>query len=408
MVINQKVKNQEEFDTVLQTQTSENTSLLIIKDSEILEDFVIHSKTVDLSFLNCVFKGDVSFDGKIKVQLRLFNCDFQNINFENSIFTSKFRMQKCVVNGAIEFNNASFEDLCDLYSSEFKKTVIFYKTDFIGNLVLSSAEFHSNVLFTYTLIEKLLILQRTRFRKGLDISLMINNGEIKAFGLSLNDFDTIQDTSNDDKYDVFVSNEGLIPNDNKRETFRILKNQMIIQNDHILAVKYRKLESNVYRRQLLDSITFGYRYKIVGNLKKINLKKIILYSWFVEFRKGLTKIEDFFILLLNFISNDFKNSWLRGFGFTVIVSIVFFSWMLSFVDYYSFGFDLEESPGILIENAYNYFIFLNPLHKISEFENILESVDDNIKYKFYLVDYIARIVISYGIYQTIQAFRKFK
>lgn len=49
----------------------------------------------------------------------------------------------------------------------------------------------------------------------------------------------------------------------------------------------------------------------------------------------------------------------------------------------------------------NYFIFLLSTHRFNEFSYIEPTGLS------YFIDVIARVFISYGIYQTIQAFRKF-
>ena len=49
-----------------------------------------------------------------------------------------------------------------------------------------------------------------------------------------------------------------------------------------------------------------------------------------------------------------------------------------------------------------YFTFLTPTHKISFMDA------EKPKTFFYVWNFIGRIFISYGIFQTIQAFRKFK
>jgi hypothetical protein len=54
-------------------------------------------------------------------------------------------------------------------------------------------------------------------------------------------------------------------------------------------------------------------------------------------------------------------------------------------------------------NDLKYFLeFLNPTHK---FDYIQE---DGLTTRFYLFDFIGRIFVGYGIYQFIQAFRKYK
>ncbi|MFL0096033.1 hypothetical protein [Tenacibaculum maritimum] len=72
-----------------------------------------------------------------------------------------------------------------------------------------------------------------------------------------------------------------------------------------------------------------------------------------------------------------------------------------------YTFDLILGDWFIIDDNISHFLnFLNPTHKF----NYLG--DDFSKYtlspSFYIWDFVGRIFVGYGIYQTIQAFRKYR
>lgn len=152
------------------------------------------------------------------------------------------------------------------------------------------------------------------------------------------------------------------------------------QGDAVRASEYRAEEMEVYRHYLL-------RKKNLPTRKE---------RW--NRRAELTN------LWLNKFSSYYGNNWLRGVVVTFGVSTILYTWYCS-------------SRGILPASVYNdenwktfgrllpyYFEFLNPIHKTSFFEHIEEGEPNP---GALLIDYLSRIVVSYLVYQTIAAFRKF-
>lgn len=106
------------------------------------------------------------------------------------------------------------------------------------------------------------------------------------------------------------------------------------------------------------------------------------------------------------LSNNFRQSWLQGVFFTLIIGLI---------TYIGFVLSLENIVWCVdswncickTSNVYDsyfskYFEFLNPAHKSDFLEK--ESVYSSWTYFW---DFLGRILIGFGIYQTIQSFRKF-
>jgi hypothetical protein len=112
-----------------------------------------------------------------------------------------------------------------------------------------------------------------------------------------------------------------------------------------------------------------------------------------------------FNLGLNKISNNFGRFWVLGVIFTFASGLLFFCLLLISTDKYEWGtpkFDFELLPA--------YLKFMNPLRFI-ETENLFLNgkLQDRIRLNScsYLCDFLGRVFVAYGFYQTIQAFRRF-
>ncbi|MFZ4680373.1 MAG: pentapeptide repeat-containing protein [Flavobacterium sp.] len=347
-----------------------------------------------------IFEKDVNFNGEFKNRVEFNNCTFKgNVSFKDVTFTNKVKIFSCQFKSTVNFGNTKFGDLADFWNTSFFKKVIFYKTDFNGITVFAITKFHENVLFTYTLINKVAIFRHTKFNKGLDLSLAIISGSCSFFDIKLENYKTVNDFDEEEKFEHAVSEEGEITINNKRETFRIIKNQLKSQGSNFDAIKYSNWETKVYNKQILD--------------KFFNSNMNLNSYWFSKFKKWILNslknkknifykpYGDLFILFFNYISNNHGKSWTRGFLFTIIFGFLFFNLSIIYTDIYLF--DIKCNAIGKIEHQFQYFIqFINPTHDI-----------DYLKYFnptnfFYFYDFFGRLLVGYGIYQTVQAFRKFK
>ena len=358
-----------------------------------------HKKILDneTSFYEARFMKDISFEKSLFNQ----NVSFQNaifeayLNLDNVKFNGKTRFYEAQFKGNTNFHNTIFKDLADFWNTKFSHKVIFYKTDFLGTTVLSRATFEENVLYTYSRITKLLILRGAKFKKGLDFSLSIIEGHLALFDIQIEDYQckevddedvfenikTIQTLPEDEKfekkYEYLITQIAEIPKKNKRETFRILKNRLLQQGNSIDYLKYARLEQKTYKSQLLEKLS----------LSSILSKNQYFKAFF-----------DFVILKLNEISNNHGQSYARGIIFIFGFGLLIFYFSILATENYSFSLQ-----GIAFhENVKYFFEFMNPVHNFDYLK------EENPTPWNYVLDFFGRIVVSYGFYQTIQAFRKFK
>ncbi|MGK0386677.1 MAG: hypothetical protein ACI849_001295 [Patiriisocius sp.] len=357
-------------------------------------------KGYSLTFNDCTFDENVnmSSDNNKTCILTFVNCIFEkDVLAEDAVMDGKVRFRNCTFKGKVNFRNTTFNNLLDLWRSTFEQTTVFYKTDFMDIVVLSAATFDKNVLFTYSLIDKLLILRGTKAKEGFDLSLAIISGKLSVFDFKLKYFESynihnlaIKKFKKDRTksyfkyfetvYENAVSGKAEIPINNKRETFRILKKYHESQSNIVESIPFSVLE----KRTLFQES--GLNLISIGNKKN-----------------KITAFSNLWVLSWNAISNWFNASYILGAFFTIFVAIIFFNLSLLFTEKEAFAFNFANvSSGMK-----DFLNFFNPVHKFDYLgEDIL--ISKTTIFWFYVFDFIGRLFIGYGIYQTVQAFRKFR
>lgn len=109
-------------------------------------------------------------------------------------------------------------------------------------------------------------------------------------------------------------------------------------------------------------------------------------------------------LVLNRISSNHGQSWIRALSTTLIISVIFYMIFLKSMDY-ALADPVDKGNLSLFFHTGSFFLdFINPLHKLDTFEGLNGTKEFRASTRF--IDGIARIFIAYFVYQLIQAFRK--
>lgn len=390
---------------------------LPIKEKKFKSRFSAFTKDT-FRFEKCHFNGKVTFINN-KCKLYIQNCKFNEIVWDDAVFEDKVRFHVCEFRKKVVLNNATFKQLADFWSSTFNERVIFYKVNFEETTVLSACIFNKNILFTYSLIKKLLILRGTTVKKGLDLSLAIIEGKLAIFDFTLGIFKSVKAPFKRgewlETYDGVVADIGDIPTNNKRETYRIIKNQLISQKNTIDATKFSYLESRTHRKEVFSRIfnfpnkkTFNRISEWYKSTKSESKFRGVLKEGFIHIIRfiydWLSAIANYILLSLNRLSNRHGTSYVFGIIFTLVFGALFYYLSVTSTSKYelTYAFDWE----IVKENISGYVQFLIPTHRFTYLNEFMKGY--TLESGFYIWDILGRIFIGYGIYQTIQAFRKYK
>lgn len=301
------------------------------------------------NFDDCEFKGKVNFSYlNFEEPTSFIRTEFN----DTSLFNDAVFQYKAVFWGAkfihnVSFENTNFKRLADFWSAIFQMKTDFFKTRFEETVVFSEAYFKEDVSFSFANLGNMIFRQAV-FEKGIDLSLVAN-----ANSWNGNFFDVKHDFQNIDKSEIKSINQ--------RETFRIIKDQLLKQNNSIEALQYRNLEMKAYNKELKEPENENkYKEKFLMGLNQSN-------------EYGLDYVKPAILLL--------------AFNY-LFTGLIIFSQSFSTNNITSFWSPFWE--------------LLNPTiqaHDLFEAGTIINSGT-------YFFFFISRLFLAYFIYQTISAFRK--
>lgn len=241
------------------------------------------------------------------------------------------------------------------------------------------------------------VVFRNSIFSELHINSFQNKGSVSFFNISSGARFTIQDST--------TGNLEFLNSDIN------LFNEIVIANSNIENIRFNQYLKNIRSYSSNPKVGYGIEDKsknrsnlrsVYSQLKQIakregNIDSLTKYKS-LEFRQLLFDKKmsfDKVLLILNWISNDNGRSWFKGILFTLTTALIFYALYLSAI-----GTEINFS---LKTFWTNYILFTSSFPKLS-----LEKYSQyNSIWNVSLVIWLSRIFISYGIYQTIAAFRKF-
>jgi uncharacterized protein YjbI with pentapeptide repeats len=163
---------------------------------------------------------------------------------------------------------------------------------------------------------------------------------------------------------------------------------------------YQKQGDNIRANEYLSRETESHYNTLTWFEKRIFFKFNSVFRSLPWFNK---KVFTKFSLFLNKLSNDFGRNWSRGVLFTFGTGFIFFYFLLlsSREYYFSFSASFDEK---LVEP---FLKFMNPLRHFDTQSLFGNDINLTLGSSSYIIDFLARVFIAYGFYQTIQAFRRY-
>lgn len=340
-------------------------------------DNVIFMKEV--KFENCYFSEAVTFQKTIFNEKVSFTNFYQNVSFKSAEFNSLVSFPEIFQN-EIDLSFSKFKEDLNLSNRRFDQELHINNSTFLGSLNFKNTTFKKKVNAWNLTVNSDFTCKWANFREKLNLTdSFISKGKTDFFGTNFENNAYFYNTNFkriDLKNSVIEKSVYFLGSKIKksnRETNRIIKNHFVKQNNRIESLKFHQKEMSSYIGELLaDSF---------NNIKKIRV-------W-----KFLKNIGDLTILILNFLSNGFGLWWFMGIIFTLTTTLIVFDYYLQ-----SLNLIIDYNK---IEYWKSYVQFILPTHKF-DFMNITQLPDES-----YIIDYLGRIVSAFGIYQTVQAFRKF-
>ncbi|MFW6046870.1 MAG: hypothetical protein ACOCP4_03675, partial [Candidatus Woesearchaeota archaeon] len=374
-----------------------------------------------LDFRFCNISGDVLLNYENKFN-RTLNKPL-NIQLDETTFEQKVIFYNRHFDSST-FSNTKFTALSDFFNTSFNKNVCFDKTDFLGTTVFAEAIFHKKAIFLYTQVSRNMILRNTQFLGGVNLALINFIGEGYINTLEVKIHDVPSDGIVSENTYKYLSEKINIRH--KRETFRILKHEALKQNNKIDALNFhgvemqthlielqeikrlvdKKQDSLISRYNNINKPLFNFRCFQLKTKKYLPVKCLIIL---IVFQKVILKLKLFkneersywnrMILKLNKLSNIFGLNPGRGILFTFLTTILFYSIFLIFLTLECNCLEFN------INNLGETFKYGAHFFNLSKWD--YKPFNINTYNWTLLVLVLGRIVIGFGIYQTVQAFRKY-
>lgn len=369
-----------------------NAGILFIRKNEFLSSVKLYgilSKS-EIIIEECLFSDEVDFsNSEFHGRVLIKNCTFKKgVKFNRVNFFNDFSFINNEVYGCISFENSAFKG----------RVKIFHIKGIMDEINLTSSVIRgflelNGLTSSLILPEKSSIKLKNVFVEPNGYLIIRNINENQKFTgeIDFTDANLLGDVVLKNIYlkRFFLTNAVMVggfytehlhfKEESDSQTYVRLKNEALKNNNSIKAMQYKEKEMSSYSKELT---TQKSRSKF--------------WVW----------LTDESILFLNTISNKNGLSWLRGIFFTLVCAIFFF-WIINFLgieddqphfftlDFKTFHF---EGVGEIWKR------FLNMFY-LTSFKDKFEGVKLNALGE--TVFFLSKIFISYGIYQTIVAFRKF-
>ena len=299
-------------------------------------------------FQNPTFKDVLIFNKCLIDSTILFNKpQIDMIHLNNDIIFHDSTFEKCI------FGHFSFDKDLIFRNTEFKNDVIFVESFFLGRIAFESYTGFGKTKFSENLYFENCTINKMNFNYIIiDTTISLNKNTIEFIDMKdtiIRNGSILMDSTEFKK----VSNES---------TARLLKSESIKSSNTSLAYFFKSVELN-----------FHYN------------SKMLTYK----------NISEITVLFFNKWSNKFGMSWTRGVIFTVIVWILFFSITVMCRD--GIGTNFIWTNQQYLQESFRYLIIYNNIELLNSNFNLAE----------FLFFILGKIFISYGIFQTISAFRKY-
>lgn len=340
---------------------------------------------LNIDFSRSTFYGDVFFNS---VVLNKFDENFKpSFRFNQSVFYKNLFVnntdlnrpcffEKCQFQGNISLNKSTSSDIVSFISSSITSLIISTEGDklVINELDLSNINLLGRVDIEGYKINSIKALY-ANFKDScilriydchinvLNFYSLVNSGLICLID-NQNNINEISLKNAINKGYIEVENT-LIPKITDRKTARLLKDSALKSNNHIDAVEYKRLEAKEYKKE-----------------KDIKWHECLLFS-------------------LNGFSNKHGTSWIRALWVTLLVTI-FFSLLIICFGQVTIS---DEANTVNTSFFYKFFKTFIGILNIVNFEGNFKEINLN-TLGYYLL-YISKILITYGYYQFISAFRKY-
>lgn len=342
-----------EFDTILKVEEDNINKFYnlhyVEKEDDSSFDFNFYRKVKSIEFWNCTFEEKVYINknlNNLRIDYCIFNKDFL-INNYSYISSSNSNTQEKLIN-RFDIETCTFYSNFEIKQCRFDYTYI-KDCNVNGDFKLSSIILNHTIQFENNILNGLAVFEMILFYCNIDFKYVVFKGNLFfshiAFFEGLN-LDYTYFGQNTTFFDIHELNSEKSINNTTRNTYRIIKQQLLKSEDIIESNKYKAIELTKYRKDIWS------KDYINGNL----------------LRDGL-------ILFFHFLSSNHSQNWFLP-----------ITWI--------FGIGIITSHCISDINLFNIFKFMYIATPLDDFK-------DNTIWIFF-----NKILLGYLYYQFLVTIRK--
>ncbi len=319
---------------------------------------------------NCTFIEETNFNCTEFRNTTFKDVTFKKeVGFKNSKFTNlTFLFVEC--EDTINFKNSTFDGMIKFRYSAFHKNFGLWNVGISNTFKLHNARLisSSNIYFGESQNEDY-IKRNDKTNSNIEITDTVINGRLdfnrdKIKSLSLKG-STIIGTLNRIDFNPEIIDW---------QTATILKHEELNRHNNIMALEYKAKEQELYREELSK-------------------------------KQGVQKFFEKYSLLLSKISNNHGQNWGQAILFTILSWFVtFFIFRMPVVWQWDYWCDVFMSRSFWAD----FIRFFNPTnYELLAIYIQNDPVHPFVKFLGIIIFMIGKILIPYGVYEVIQAFRKF-
>ncbi|ECO3806806.1 TPA: pentapeptide repeat-containing protein [Campylobacter jejuni] len=292
-------------------------------------------KIIDkISINNCKFK-QISINNHIDGNIEFQKCEFNNFNlygFSNATIKGAFTFDFCEVKEKVNFMNFEFENKVSFKMSKFKDNVYFNNSVFKDYADFHECEFEKIACFYGVRFDKAPNFSACYFKEPKAVNLInvdIDKLDFKSVEKYIEDNYKDESYKNEtkgiqDEKEIFkIQNEHQLRYaKNLKDSFRVIKDVLITQNNTLEAQEWHKLELYAKEKELEIQLGGDNKGSIRNNrkIKKLQIKKnnyeVNMFSKFKDLGDIYVKICDFVVCFIMLIGRSI-------FGFLLSIIEIF-------------------------------------------------------------------------------------
>ncbi|EGQ2297568.1 pentapeptide repeat-containing protein [Campylobacter jejuni] len=267
-------------------------------------------KIIDkISINNCKFK-QISINNHIDGNIEFQKCEFNNFNlygFSNATIKGAFTFDFCEVKEKVNFMNFEFENKVSFKMSKFKDNVYFNNSVFKDYTDFHECEFEKIACFYGVRFDKAPNFSACYFKEPKAVNLTnvnIDKLDFKSLEQYIKDNYKDESCKNEtkemqDKKEIFkIQNEHQLRYaKNLKDSFRVIKDVLITQNNKLEAQEWHKLELYAKEKELEIQLSKNKN----DNLKKESKNQVYNPKDYEKF--NYSKIIPLIIFLLKIIGH---------------------------------------------------------------------------------------------------------